>query len=494
MINGILASHPTIAHIFPEMFIFGIGLLMIAFDMFLPDNRKKLTAWFGVVSLALVCVYLIHPSYPAASKVSPFISQMVVTDHYSQFFRFLFCFGGILVLILAVRYVDLKLYIGEFFALVVLSIPAMMFLVGTTNLLMIYLNIEYIGICSYVLCAYRKDDPKSSEGAIKYLIMGATASAFLVYGMSLLYGLSGSLDINIITTAIAGSNASSKIMLITFTLLLTGFGFKVAMVPFHFWSPDAYEGAPTPATAYFSVLPKAAGIAVLIRVFLTLYPRTGVEWIQVLVVISIITMTVGNVVAILQTNIKRMLAYSSIAHVGYILIGVIVAGALGKDTPLGRQGILAVLIYIAAYLLMNLGAFAVIIGVSNKTGSDEIDSYAGVGRRFPFLALCMVIFLLALAGIPPTAGFTGKFFIFKAAIEAKMYLIALVGIANSVVSVFYYWNIVRIMYIVEPGTDLPPARTAIPLTIVIVITTAAILYLGLFFQPLIDIANLASKI
>ncbi|MEW6201836.1 MAG: NADH-quinone oxidoreductase subunit N [bacterium] len=492
LLQQILEGHPSYAFLFPELFLIGAGLLMIFFDLFIRDSRKNLVACLGMASLLFTAVAVIFPADYDLQLVTGMIKNMMVNDGYAVFFKIILLCGSFLIMLVSLRYVRLTKYIGEYYALIVLCTAGFMLLASAVNLLMVYLCIEYIGICCYILCCYLKDDPKSSEGAIKYLLLGATASAFLVYGISLLYGLTGSLHIGDIGAAIRIDKAiDSKIILVAFLFVITGFGFKIAMAPFHMWAPDAYEGAPTSITAFFSVLPKAAGLAVLVRVLMTVFQGLPVEWVHIVETLAILTMTIGNVVAIWQTNIKRMLAYSSIAHVGYILIGLVVAGALGIDSEIGADGIFAILVYITAYLFMNIGAFAVVIVVSNKLESDFIERYAGLGRRAPFMAIALTFFFLSLAGIPPTAGFIGKFFIFKAAIAGEFYLLAIAGIINSVISVYYYWNVVRYMFIEEP-LERTPLRAASPLWVTVVVAVLAVLAMGIFFQPLIDLASSAN--
>lgn len=484
MLNSLLGNHPSYAYIFPELMLFAAGMLMLAVDLVLKEKNKGLVMLLGLASLAAVFAYMRCPVAFDPDKVTPLLKSMVVNDNYAKLFKYIFIIGAGIVFLTAVSYKPLTKYKGEFYALVMLCVPAMMLISASVNLLMIYLCIEYIGICCYVLAAYQKDDPKSSEGAIKYLILGAMAAAFLVYGIGLLYGLTGSLDINVMSQSIgAMAEGKRRIILIAFTFVIVGFGFKVAMAPFHFWAPDAYEGAPTPVTAFFSVLPKAAGLAAMVRVLLIMFSGAGVDWLRIIEVLAILTMTVGNVVAIWQTNIKRMLAYSGIAHVGYILIGLVAAGVAGSNTLLGREGIFSVLIYLVVYLFMNLGAFAVVVVVSNSLKSDNIEKYAGLGKRNIFQAVALTFFMLALAGIPPTAGFVGKFYIFKAAIENKLYLLAFIGIANSVISVYYYWNVVRLMFIKEPSDD-SRVKAALPLSLAVLFTLIVVFVFGIFFQQL----------
>ena len=349
---------------------------------------------------------------------------------------------------------------------------------------MIYLAIELLSITSYILTGYLREDPKSNEAAIKYFLYGATASAAMLYGMSLLYGATGSTNLSQIAMALRDAEASLRgIIFPAVIFLLVGFGFKIGAVPFHQWAPDAYEGAPTPVTAFLSVGPKAAGFAVLARVFLTALPSFQPDRIALLASISAVTMTLGNLVAIWQKNIKRMLAYSSIAQAGYILLGVVAASALGMTS---------LVFYLIIYLFANLGAFIVIITFSNGGGGDAIEDYAGLSQRSPGLALAMLLFLLSLAGIPPLAGFIGKFYLFAAAMKEGFLWLVLVAVLNSIVSLYYYLQVVRQMYIIPPRTEEPvPASPA--LSGALLITMAGVLLLGIYPAPLVELIRVAAR-
>jgi proton-translocating NADH-quinone oxidoreductase chain N len=327
-----------------------------------------------------------------------------------------------------------------------------------------------------------REDKKSNEGAIKYFLYGAITSAVMLYGLSLLYGISGGLNLTEIAAAFASSSDLSirTLALVATALVLAGLGFKISLVPFHQWAPDAYEGAPTPVTAFLSVGPKAVGFAVLLRLSLTALPLFKENWIPLLAVVSIATMTLGNLVALRQTNVKRMLAYSSIAQAGYMLIGLVGVNLTGNSPFLGLNG---VLIYLFAYLFTNLGAFICVIAIENATGIVEIPEYAGLVRRAPFIAALFIIFFLSLAGIPPTAGFIGKFFIFGAALREGFLFLAAVGVVNSVISVFYYFGVVRAAFFLEPK-DATPIRIAPLLTAALAVSAAIVLLIAIFPEPL----------
>ena len=375
---------------------------------------------------------------------------------------------------------------GEFYALLLLAGLSIMLASAAVNLVMIYLSIEFLSITSYVLTGYLRNDARSTEGALKYFIYGSAASAVMLYGFSLLYGATGTTDLAAIATALATGSATVQWLVVPATIMaLAGLGFKIALVPYHQWSPDAYEGAPTPVTAFLSVGPKAAGFAVLIRFLLTALPDFQVSWTAVLAGVAIVTMSLGNLVALWQTNVKRLFAYSSIAQAGYMLIGL---AALYPQAESWTTGVNGLLVYLFAYLFTNLGAFAVIIAVENRTGSANIPDFAGLIHRSPFLALTMLVFLLSLIGIPPTGGFLGKLFVFGAAIQRRMILLAVVGIINSVVSVYYYYAIMRQMFFGEAG-DTEPIKLTPSLGFVVGINVVMVLGIALYAEPFIRLAT-----
>ncbi|MGC8782525.1 MAG: NADH-quinone oxidoreductase subunit N, partial [Anaerolineae bacterium] len=334
-----------------------------------------------------------------------------------------------------------------------------------------------------------REDRKSGEAAIKYFLYGATASAVMLYGMSLLYGATGTTDFAAVAQALGRLGSTDRLWLgvPALLLLLVGFGFKASLAPFHQWAPDTYEGAPTPVTAFLSTASKATGFAILLRVLLVVLGPFQPQWATLLAAISILTMTLGNLTAIRQSNIKRMLAYSSIAQAGYILIGVVAATAAAATSPFaGTNG---VLIYLFAYLVTNVGAFAAVIVVENRSGKVEIKDYAGLARRAPWLAAVLFIFLLSLAGIPPTAGFVGKLFVFGAAVRAGMIPLAVIGALNAVISAFYYLNVVRVMFFVPAEPDAEAITVEWPLLAAVLATGALTLLIGLAPEPLIRWAS-----
>ncbi|MFQ5886736.1 MAG: NADH-quinone oxidoreductase subunit N, partial [Anaerolineae bacterium] len=432
----------------PEITLTIFALLVLGLDLAFKRLKDAL-AYVAIGGLILAIVV----TAPLFGTQGSLFSGMLTVDSFALYFKIIACLTSGLVILSSIAFMKTKTpYRGEFYALLLLATLAIALLAGASNLVMIYLSLEFLSLTCYVLVGYLRGDPKSSEGGIKYFLYGAVTSAVMLYGISLLYGATGSTNLAEIRNALlfAASPAASTPWLIlpAVIFMLAGFGFKISLVPFHQWAPDAYEGAPTPIAAFLSVGPKAAGFAVLIRVFLTALPTYQIDWVAILSGISLVSMTFGNLVAIQQTNIKRMLAYSSIAQVGYILLGVVAAG---PET----YGITGVLLFILAYLFTNLGAFVAVVAFSHVTGSDEIADYAGLIRRAPLLAAALVVFFMSLAGIPPTGGFLGKLFVFGAAIQMDQkvfYFLALAGVLNSIISLYYYFNVVRLMFFL-PAKD-----------------------------------------
>jgi NADH-quinone oxidoreductase subunit N len=419
-------------------------------------------------------------------------SPMLALDGLALFFKLFTVLILAIVTLSAGEYVQKHTpYRGEFYALMLLAGLSIMLASAATNLVMIYLSIEFLSITSYILTGYLRNDLRSIEGAVKYFIYGAATSAVMLYGFSLLYGATGTTDLAAMSTALSNGSATIRWLVLPATIMaLAGLGFKIALVPFHQWSPDAYEGAPTPVTAFLSVGPKAAGFAVLVRLLVTALPAFQVDWTGVLAGVAIVTMSLGNLVALWQTNVKRLLAYSSIAQAGYMLIGLAAFAPQSQSWTTGLNGLL---IYLFAYLFTNLGAFAVVIAVENRTGSANIPDFAGLIRRSPFLAVSMFVFLLSLIGIPPTGGFLGKLFVFGAAIQREMILLAVVAIINSVISVYYYYAIMRQMFFGEvvEASSIQPTPS---LRLVVGVNVVMVLAIALYAEPFIRLATQSVQI
>ncbi len=467
----------------PQLLLLVWALLVLGLDLALK-KAKDTVAYLALAGLApplLAAAYLL-----ARGTNQSLLSGMVRVDAFSLYFTTIACLASGLVILASMEYMKARTrYRGEFYGLLLLAALAMTLMASSTNLIMIYLSIEFMSLTSYVLVGYFRDDPKSSEGGLKYFLFGAVTSALMLYGMSLLYGATGTTDLQGIASALSSMQATVPpmrwLIVPAILLVIAGFSFKMALVPFHQWSPDAYEGAPTPVATLLSVGPKAMAFALLLRVLLTAVPLFQFDWVAILMGISLVTMTLGNLTAIRQTNIKRMLAYSSIAQAGYILVGVV------SIVPF-TVGVHGVLLYLMAYLFTNAGVFIAVIAFSHVTNSDEISDYAGLVRRAPALAAVMVIFFMSLAGLPPTAGFVGKLLVFGAAVQAGYYYLALIGVLNSVISVVYYFNVVRQMFFVPAPVAERLALPRFPM-VAVVICVVLVMVIGLYPQPLIDLVG-----
>jgi len=463
----------------PELIVtLGVLFILLA-DLFLKE--KRILAYFSLI--ALVIAGLKTASLFGHSDF--LFSHMLAVDSFSFFFKLIALFTCGLTILSSLTYRPLsQRYQGEYYVLLLSATLGIMLLASSSNLISLYLALELTSIPCYILTGFLKWEAKSSEAAIKYFLLGALASGTMLYGMSIIYGITGTTDLEQISQNLSTTGDQIPLILLSILFLLCGFGFKMAIVPFHMWCPDTYEGAPTPITAFLSVGPKAAGFSILIRFFLVSVGSFHFDWTPIVAILSILSMTLGNLIALSQTNIKRMLAYSSIAQAGYILIGFVVSSELGLT---------GVLLYLIAYLFMNLGAFVVVIIVSNTLKSDLISDYAGLAKKAPLASLGLALFLLALAGIPPTAGFIGKFYVFASAIQSGWILLALAGVLNSVISVFYYANVIRQMYILEPKETGEFPRDSY-LRGVLLLTIIFTLFIGVYPEPFIRLSQVATQI
>jgi NADH-quinone oxidoreductase subunit N len=477
---------------YPELILTAAILCVIIGDIAFSRIRKSLTFILTALGLALAFIYCI-PLFGTPARTMFF--DVIALDPMAIFFKCFLILTSLLILLAVPGSKELsQRHLGEFYVLLLGVTLAMLLLAASTDMLMLYLSLEMVSLGSYVLVGYLKNDRQSNEASLKYLLFGAVATGCMLYGITILYGLTGTTKIAAMREALAANMAAGDntiMLLISAVLILAGFGFKTAAVPFHFWCPDVYAGAPTPVTAFLSVAPKAAGFAALIRFFFTGLARASadsanwtqfgfIDWHFLILVISIITMTFGNIAALRQENMKRMLAYSSIAHAGYIFMGVVV---------LSSQGLQAVLIYLITYLFMNLGAFLVVIEIFNRTGSFDLNAYRGLHRRSPFLTIAMTIFMLSLMGIPPFAGFWGKLYVFEAAVNGNLAWYAVVGALNSVIAVYYYARVIKTM-IIDSSDDV--IRFSIPWTshamvwIMLLPTIGLMLFWGQIHQLTID--------
>jgi NADH-quinone oxidoreductase subunit N len=452
----------------PLLIVVFASLLVLLLEVFLKKENKNYLGFISI-SFLIVCTIIYFKFW---NEEFSYFSGNLVLDKLSLFFFFIFAIAISFVVLLSMKYISLQdANHGEFYSLLLFALSGMMIMVSSSNLIIIFLGLEVLSISSYALAGLKRKDEKSSEAAIKYFLLGSFASGFFVYGLALLYGASHSIDISGIINYFKSSPELGLMGPIGLGLVIIGFGFKIAVVPFHMWTPDVYEGAPTPITAFFSVGPKAVGFAVLLRIFLSYWRITpesqAIFWL--LWIISVLTMLVGNLVALRQTNLKRILAYSSIAHAGYILVAI-----LAKDGS-------GLLFYLTAYLFMNLGAFAAIIALSKK-GEEylELEDYAGVGFKYPWIGATFTIFLLSLAGFPPTAGFLAKFYIFSAAVREGLVPLVIIGVLASLISVFYYLRIVVYMYMREPSREITIDLENPALFLVLFLCLYGVLQLGIF--------------
>jgi NADH-quinone oxidoreductase subunit N len=399
-------------------------------------------------------------------------ANMFVLDRMALFFKMFIVGSTILVILASVDYIHrFKFFRGEYYFLIVMSALGMMFMASANDLLSVFITLEFSSLGFYVLVAYLREDMASNEAGIKFFILGIFAAALLAYGISLVYGETGKLVFSDMTSAQATPG-----LVIGFILIFAALGFKIGAVPFHSWIPDTYHGSPTPVTAFLSIAPKGAAFAILLRMFLVALATFKPIWTLLLVSVSILSMTYGNIVAIAQKNIKRLLAYSGIAQIGNVLIGLATGTKMGSD---------AMLFYLLTYLFANLGAFAIVIAVSEAIGSEEIDDYSGLGRRSPFLAFSMLIFLLSLAGVPPLAGFIGKLYIFIAAVKEGLYVLLAVALINLIISMYYYLIVVKKMYVSEPR-DRAPLKVSGPIKAVVYVCLVGTLAIGVYPQPVTD--------
>ncbi len=472
--------------ILPELLVMTAGCLVLILDPLTAADRKDRLAYLSLATLGAAFV----TSYWFMGLTHSAFSGLYILDAYGTFWKLLLILVAALVILLAKAHLKLEeIDLAEFYAFILLSLSGMMVMVSGTDLLVIYLGLELMSISLYVMAGFKRFERRSLEASAKYFILGSLSSGILLYGISLLFGRTGSTTLAGIREGIGGLPAGDPVLLLAVILLIVGFGFKVAAVPFHMWTPDVYEGSPTSVTAYMAVASKAASFGAFVRVFMEALGGIKADWQMVLLVVCIATMILGNVVAIVQTNIKRMLAYSSIAHAGYALIGLVVADA---------AGVAGVMLYLALYAFMNLGAFTVVT-MLRRGGleGDEIDDFTGLAKRNKWAALVMLLFMFSLAGIPPTAGFIAKFYIFMAAVGAQMTWLAVLAVIFAAVSAYFYIRVVMVMYMRDPGEAAGTSGYGVRLVAspaviaVLLVTAAGVVFLGIFPDQLVQVAQSA---
>jgi NADH-quinone oxidoreductase subunit N len=478
----------------PQLILFLSVVLVFGIDL-VGSKEKKWLPYLALTGAVISLGISIYQYGWMEFEEITVLGGMIALDSFSLFFQIFASLVAVFIILLSMAYMKVKSpYQGEYYSFILLASFAISLLALSSDLVMIFIAFELLSISSYILTGFLRHDPKSSEASIKYFLYGSLASAMMLYGMSLLYGVTASTNLIEIAQGLVGIDPSLNwVVYSAIVLLLVGFGFKTATAPFHQWSPDAYEGAPTPVTAFLAVGSIGAGFAILIRVMITALPDFQMNWVAMLTGLSIISMTLGNLVAISQKNIKRMLAYSGIAHAGYLMIGLVSweSGALGTVF----DGLSGILVYLLVYLAANLGAFTVVIAIEHKTGSNQIEDYAGLIKRSPLLAGTMAVFLLSLIGIPGTGGFVGKFLVFGSALRVEYYFLALVAIVNSVIAGFYYLNVIRYMFF-QPLDEPAGEEIQVPgsLSVVLVLACVFTLLMGILAQPFIHFVQTSLKL
>jgi NADH-quinone oxidoreductase subunit N len=470
--------------VLPEIVLVVAAVVTMAADAWLPEGRKRELGYWAIGGLAVALgVTAVQAAQLAGGMAAPYeaFGGSVRADLAAMLFRLIFLLAGILTVAISMDFRPLR-QSGEYYTLLLLSILGMGLMGAAINLVTLYLALETVGIALYLLAGYLRDTPRSAEAGLKYFLFGVFSSTIMLYGLALLYGFTGEIAYARIAQAL-GALPSPAVMA-ALLLVLVGFGFKVSAVPFHFWTPDVYEGAPTPITAFISVASKAAGFAVLIRAMIEAFPTVQGNWVALISALAFVTMTVGNLLAIPQRNLKRLLAYSSIAQAGYILIGVAAASPLG---------IAASIFYLGIYTLTNIAAFAVAVIMTNVTGSEEIRDLAGLSRRSPGLALAMLAALLSLGGIPPLVGFFAKLFVFAAAIESGLLWLAIAGVLNAMVAFYYYIMVARAMYVDRSPEEGKPVWISRPARFTLWFTVAGVLLLTVLVYPLYQLAQMAAQ-
>lgn len=462
----------------PEILTTVTGLLALAAGLLLPARGKKTVGILAVFGLAVVLGTVVLNF----SREAVFFSGIYQIDVLGNFFKVLFLSAALLVFFMTGRYTDLfGRRKSEWFSFMIFATLGMMVMASSGDLITLYIGLELMTVSFYILSAYLLNDGLSAEAGLKYLILGALSSTVLLFGMSLIYAVSGSTVFTEIYLAVSTASTTQPVLIAGIVLLIAGFGFKIATVPFHMWAPDIYQGAPTPVTAYLAVASKAAGFAALVRVFMVALPLSPFNWNLALAILAALSIVIGNLIALAQKNVKRLLAYSSIAQAGYILVGLVAAN---------RYGLKGVLFYAMLYVFSNVGAFAVTTLVEVETGSTDLEAFNGLGRRAPMLSAVMTVCLLSLAGVPPLAGFAGKFYLFSGAIQSGYLWLAFVGLLMSMISVYYYLTVAKAMYI-GVGENEATVTVPIPARLAMWVCLAGTLFIGLYPAPLSRMAEVA---
>jgi NADH-quinone oxidoreductase subunit N len=472
----------NLERIAPEIALCFFGVLIMVVDSLLSAQRKRSLPWLGFTGalVALGCVGI------AASDPGPAYSDLIRVDAFSIFVHVIVIGAAALVILGSIQYLeDEGIQRGEYYALVLFATAGMGILAGANELVTAFVGLEMSSISSYVLAGFRKRAAQSNEASLKYFILGSFATAFFLYGIAMTYGETGTTRLDLVQGVVQGVAHPPALAILGLGLIFVGLGFKVVAAPFQIYAPDVYEGAPTPVTALLASGPKAATFALMLRIFYVSFGSVSSTWFWAVWISAVLTMCIGNLAALVQTNVKRMLAYSSIAHAGYILVAFAASTAVGAG---------AVLFYLAAYALMKVGAFLVLAHLG-QTGEKrlEIQDYAGLGNKQPMLAACFSLFLLSLLGLPATGGFLGKFFAFQAALDSRIVWLVVIAAINSVVGAYYYLRVIVAMYFWEPSKEYTPARVAPALTVALVIAAIGTLYLGILPAHVLALAKTAAE-
>lgn len=461
----------------PEIAMAALGLMVLIIGLIVPKNSRQGLGWLTTISLAGVMALVLA----GWNNQGDLFEGMFMVDQYAQFFKITFLMAAFLVVLGSMRYVDEHMGDqSEYYSMLLFATLGMMIMASAGDFITIYMGLELMTIPFIIMVCFRRTEKKSVEAGMKYVLLAGMSSAVLLYGMSLVYGVTGSITIAEVGKATA--MAQSPALMLGLVMLVAGLGFKISAVPFHMWSPDIYEGAPTPVTSFLAVGSKAASFAILLRLFVGAFPGIADDWAMMVALLAAVTIIVGNLVAIPQTNMKRLLAFSSIAQAGYILVGLVTAS---------EAGIKGVMFYAFLYVFATVGAFTVAAYFYNVSGSDEIKDYAGLAQRSPLMAAVMLIAMLSMAGIPPLAGFVGKFYLFKTIVDDYLWL-AFLGMVMSMVSVYYYLRVALVMYRDDPPKDSKAIVVSGPVTITLIIAMVVTLVLGIYPGPLSEIVNSAA--
>ncbi len=471
---------PEFAPALPEIFLAATAMALLMLGVFRGNGSTRVICWLSALALAIALLLVVS----GPDKATETFGGMFVSDAFTVYMKCFVLIGSIATLLLSIGYIRMQQFERfEYPVLVLLSTVGMLMMVSANDLMSLYLGLELQSLPLYVLAAFKRDSTRATEAGLKYFVLGALSSGILLYGCSMIYGFSGATNFGDIATAVGGQDGLAIGMIVGIVFVAAGLAFKVSAVPFHMWTPDVYEGAPTSVTAFFATAPKVAAMALFVRFMLEPFAGMADEWRQIIVFIAVASMLLGAFAAIGQSNIKRLMAYSSIGHVGYALVGL----AAGSE-----EGVRGVLIYMAIYLAMNIGAFACILCMRRKFGMvEQISDLAGLSKSNPMMALAIAIFMFSLAGIPPLAGFFGKFYVFMAAIHAGLYALAVIGVLASVVGAFYYMRIVKIMYFDEPleAFERPLGGEV---TVLMAVTGLFTLFFFVYPGPLVAWARIAA--